>query len=132
MESPEAPSEAPASLAAGSSPKRVIIVDDNQDSADAIASLLASSGFIVHTSHDGALGLEESKDFKPEVAILDIGLPGMNGFELARRMRAGNPDILLIALSGWRQDPVSSEAQVFDHYFTKPIEISAIESLLLG
>ena len=128
----EAPDGAAAPVASASPPKRVIIVDDNQDSAEAIAALLASSGFTVQTSHDGALGLEQSRAFKPEAAVLDIGLPGMDGFELARRMRADNPDILLIALSGWRQDPASSEAQLFDHYLTKPIEISAIESLLLA
>jgi CheY-like chemotaxis protein len=129
-ESPESPAEAPAPPASASS-KRVIIVDDNQDSAEAIAALLASSGFVVHTSYDGELALEQSRGFKPQAAVLDIGLPGMDGFELARRLRADNPAILLIALSGWRQDPASSEEQVFDHYLTKPIEISAIENLLL-
>ena len=110
---------------------RVMIVDDNDDSAEAVAALLEGSGFTVAVYHDGALGLEGSREFKPEAAILDIGLPGLDGYELGRQLRQENPDILLLALSGWRQDPASDHAKIFDHYLTKPIEISAIEKLLV-
>jgi two-component system, chemotaxis family, CheB/CheR fusion protein len=109
---------------------RVMVVDDNQDAAEAIEALLDGSGFTVRAYHDSALGLEGSREFKPEAAVLDIGLPGMDGFELARRLREENPDILLIALSGWRQDSTSAQSKVFDHYLTKPADIAQIENLL--
>jgi CheY-like chemotaxis protein len=105
-------------------PKRkVLIVDDNRDAGDAMALLLETDGHTVRTAQDGASALRIAQEFAPEAAILDIGLPGMDGFELARRIREASPGVVLIALSGWRVDP--NDARVRDagfHFiFTKPI-----------
>ncbi|MBV8362062.1 MAG: response regulator, partial [Deltaproteobacteria bacterium] len=105
-------------------PKRkVLIVDDNRDASDAMALLLEADGHTVRTALDGVSALQIAQEFAPEAAILDIGLPGMDGFELARRIREASPGVVLIALSGWRVDP--NDARVRDagfHFiFTKPI-----------
>jgi two-component system CheB/CheR fusion protein len=110
--------------------KRVMIVDDNRDASEALAMLLQRSGYITHVFSDGASAMDAAREFEPHAAVLDVGLPGMNGYELARKLRESFPNIVLIALSGWRQDETAVHETVFDSYLIKPAGIQEIEKLL--
>jgi hypothetical protein len=113
---------------------RVLVVDDNEDSAESMAMLLALSGHDTRIAHDGAAALELTSSFRPHVVLLDIGLPGMNGYEVAREMRA-RPDTanaILVAMTGYgREDDRrrSSEAG-FAHHLVKPIDLAALERVI--
>ncbi len=113
---------------------RILVVDDNVDAADSLGVLLQSLGANVQTVHDGLSALEAVTTFHPSVVLLDIGMPGMDGFELARRARQqqGADRVTLIALSGWGQEEEqrrSREAGI-DHHLIKPVELGALEQLL--
>jgi two-component system, chemotaxis family, CheB/CheR fusion protein len=113
------------SAAAGQSPKRkVLIVDDNQDLAEAAALFLEANGHEVQAAPDGPTALRLVKDFQPDAAVVDIGLPGMDGYELAQRLRELLPDLPLAALSGWRIDPGDGRPREagFSTYFIKPAD----------
>jgi CheY-like chemotaxis protein len=115
--------------------RRILVVDDNSDAAESLSILLQLAGSEVHTSHDGIEALEAVTRVSPDVVILDIGLPGMNGYDVARRIREEHGDrILLIALTGWGQeeDRRKSEAAGFDHHLTKPIGLDALREVLLN
>jgi two-component system, chemotaxis family, CheB/CheR fusion protein len=114
--------------------KRILIVDDNATQARSLAMLLRLRGQVVKVAQDGPAALEAAAGFKPEVVILDIGMPGMNGYELARRLRhdLGLDQALLIALSGYGTDEdrrLSQEAG-FDAHLVKPLVPGALEALL--
>lgn len=121
-------------IAGPASGRRVLIVDDNRDGADALAALLELLCYRVETAYDGRGGLEAAIESRPDVAILDIAMPGMDGYALARRLRA-RPEgegILLIALTGWaneRSRRLSREAG-FDHFFVKPVAIEALAAAI--
>jgi two-component system CheB/CheR fusion protein len=85
---------------------RVLVVDDIPDVAESLAALLTAFGHDVRTAHDGARALEEARAFRPEIVLLDIGLPGMDGYEVARRLRGepGLERIVLAAVSGYGQE----------------------------
>ncbi|MGH9868689.1 MAG: ATP-binding protein [Candidatus Polarisedimenticolia bacterium] len=125
-----AASDRPASAPA----RRVLVVDDNRDAAETLGSLLTMMGHDVHTVHDGEAALNEVRSFAPEVALLDIGMPGMNGYELARRLRAlpGLQEIVLVSVTGWGQeeDRRRSHEAGFDLHLTKPADLAAIEQIL--
>jgi CheY-like chemotaxis protein len=113
----------------------VLVVDDNVDAAESLCTLLGMLGHTTAVAYDGPSGLTRATEFRPRVAILDIGLPGMNGHELARRLRAGPvcPE-LLVAVSGYGRDEdrrVSREAG-FDHHLTKPVELAVLQAVLAG
>lgn len=111
---------------------RILVVDDNEDALEMMGVLLTLDNHIVRTAFDGETAIKIAPEFQPEVCILDIGLPNMNGCELARRLRQMMPQVLLIALSGWGQDEdrrLSSEAG-FDYHLVKPIEIEKLQKLL--
>ena len=114
--------------------RRVLIVDDNEDAAHSLALLLRLIGQDVRTAHDGPAALEVVRDFQPDIAFLDIGLPGMNGYELAKRLRQepGGDKVFLVALTGWGQeeDRRRSREAGFDHHLTKPADPAALEPLL--
>jgi two-component system CheB/CheR fusion protein len=115
------PPEAPAPP----TPRRVLVVDDNVDAARTLAELLALDGHEAHVAHDGPSAVEAARRLRPDVAILDIGLPGFSGLEVARRLRE-DPSVaglLLVALSGWVQpeDLVRSREAGFDHHLAKPV-----------
>ena len=112
--------------------RKVLLVDDNRDNADALACLLETEGHDVRAAYDGPGALETASQFKPEVAILDIGLPGMDGYELASRLHQSQPELVLIALSGWRIEPRDSRAREagFRYYFTKPLDPKELSKLL--
>ncbi|MDL2357985.1 MAG: ATP-binding protein [Pseudomonadota bacterium] len=115
-------------------PLRVMIVDDNIDAAQSLAALLESDGHQVTVAEDGASTLKAVESAAVEVFILDIGLPDMDGYELARRLRA-NPahaGAILVALTGYGQahDRVLSKAAGFDHHFVKPVDSAALSEVL--
>ena len=133
---PVAPPSEPegASLPAEGFPLRVLVADDNTDSADALAMLLQMGGDEVRVAYDGVSALEEAKAFRPHVVLLDIGMPGMDGYEVARRLRAApaTRGILLVAASGWgaEEDRTMSKEAGFDHHLVKPFDLNALEKLL--
>lgn len=113
---------------------RVLIVDDNRDAADSLAMMMKMMGSDVRTAYDGADAVRLARAFRPDVVLLDIGLPTMDGHETARAIRSEpwGKEILLIAVTGWGQDDdrrQSSEAG-FDHHLVKPVDPSALLALL--
>ena len=116
------------------SPCRIMVADDNRGIVLTLASLLRTKGHEVRIAHDGVEALAISGSFKPHLALLDIGMPGMNGYEVARRIREqpwGN-NILLVAMTGWGQDEDKRQARVagFDHHMTKPVSAADLDPLL--
>jgi CheY-like chemotaxis protein/two-component sensor histidine kinase len=114
--------------------RRILVVDDNQDSADTLAMLLELHGNEVQVAYDGPEALAAARDFGPEVVFLDIGLPGMDGYEVARQMRA-EPLLgkaMLVAQTGWGQEEDKQRAldAGFDHHLTKPVDPAALDGLL--
>ena len=115
--------------------RRILVVDDNVDAAVSLARLLTRLyGQEVRVAHDGPEALGMAAEFRPEVVVLDIGLPGMDGNEVARRLR-GRPEsegLLLVALTGWgtQEDRQRTREAGFDRHLTKPAELPAVEELL--
>jgi CheY-like chemotaxis protein len=127
----EQPSPSPVPAGASAQPRNLLIVDDHRDSADALSALLQDLGHQVTTSYDGRSALKEANTHRPEVVIMDIGLPDMNGHEVAAQIRELLPGSMLIALSGWRpEDTEPSDHAGFDHYLVKPVEIAHLSKLL--
>jgi signal transduction histidine kinase/ActR/RegA family two-component response regulator len=117
-------------------PRRILIADDNRDAADTLGELLTSLGATVHVVHSGGDALVAIDAFGPDAMLLDIGMPGMDGFEVARRLRArpGGERLLLIALTGWGQteDQLRSRAAGFDHHVVKPPDVERLRELLMA
>jgi two-component system OmpR family response regulator len=115
-------------------PRRILLVDDSVDAAEAMSMLLETLGHEVRTMHDGPSALAMVDDFAPDVVILDIGLPGMNGYELAREMRArpNTKTALMIALTGYggESDRQKAREAGFDHHLVKPVSFAAIETVI--
>lgn len=113
---------------------RLLIVDDNQDAALSLSMLLQMQGHEVKVAYDGASALEAAREYRPALIFLDLGMPGMDGYEVARRIRRipGLEKTVLAALSGWGQqeDRRRSTEAGLDHHLVKPPDPSAIESLL--
>jgi signal transduction histidine kinase len=113
---------------------RVIVVDDNQDAAESCATLLELSGHCVKTAHAGERAFELAATFRPHAVLLDIGLPDVNGYELAQKIRAApwGRGMVLIAVTGWGQEEDRRRAfeAGFDHHLTKPIAPQTVETLL--
>jgi PAS domain S-box-containing protein len=111
----------------GAAPRvhRILVVDDNDDARMLLADVLGELGHDVQAAEDGAAALEVIRGFLPDIAVLDIGLPGMDGYELAARLRSVLPDVPLIALSGYGQptDQSRSQAAGFDRHLVKPVEL---------
>jgi signal transduction histidine kinase len=112
---------------------RILVVDDNIDAADSLATLLRMAGHDVHVCHDGADALAAVPRFRPEVVLLDIGLPGIDGYEVARRLRRQpeTQEALIVALTGYglEEDVRRSHAAGFDHHFVKPADLAALSAL---
>jgi PAS domain S-box-containing protein len=115
---------------------KVLIVDDSVDSADTLAMLLAVRGYRVHTAYSGPEALSVAATFSPDVVLLDLGMPEMDGHEVARRLReeVGLWTSLIVAQTGWGQqrDRDASEAAGFDHHLVKPIDLEDLERLILS
>jgi signal transduction histidine kinase/ActR/RegA family two-component response regulator len=116
--------------------RRVLIADDNCDAADSLALLLELSGHEVRVAHLGHSALSLAQTFHPEVALLDIGMPDLSGYEVARALRREPwaSDLQLIALTGWGQDEDRRRTREagFDHHLTKPIDSDQLERLIAG
>jgi CheY-like chemotaxis protein len=114
--------------------KRILLADDNRDAAESLAIILRLEGHEVELAHDGDAALRAFESRRPDVALLDIGMPNSNGYDVARQIRAvpGGDGVLLIAITGWAQDAdkAQSRAAGFDHHLTKPIEPDALIELL--
>ncbi len=115
------------------SARRILVVDDNQDAADSLAMLLRLGGHEVEVAHDGPRALEIASDQKPSFVLLDIGLPGMDGYEVCRRLRSlGLEGSRIIAMTGYGQDRDRQRSQEagFDLHTVKPVEIEGLMSML--
>jgi CheY-like chemotaxis protein/two-component sensor histidine kinase len=116
--------------------RRVLIADDNRDAAESLAMLLELDGHEVTVAHDGHEALAAFQSMQPEFALLDIGMPKLNGYEVARQVRRGTLGraVTLIAVTGWGQDSDKAQALAagFNHHFTKPIEPERLSALLRG
>jgi PAS domain S-box-containing protein len=114
--------------------RRIIIADDNRDAVESLSTLLELQGHAVHSAHDGLEAFELAREIRPSVMLLDIGMPGLNGYELARRLRqeAWGKDMVLIAATGWGQDDdrMRAFASGFDAHLTKPFDPVQLISLL--
>jgi signal transduction histidine kinase len=124
--------------AATASPKmnpcRVLVVDDNRDAADSLGMVLGFLGADVVAVYEGATALETMRTYRPSIVLLDLGMPGMDGYEVATRIRQ-DPElrgVTLIALTGWGQeeDRRRTQAAGFDHHLVKPVEAAALQALL--
>lgn len=127
------PEAAPAPALA---PARILVVDDNADAAEMLMMALELFGCEVRAAHSAGAALALAQEFAPEVALLDIGLPDLNGYELARRLRALDvgEHMCLIAATGWGQEKDRQRAfdAGFDHHLTKPIDFERLRCLLAG
>jgi len=122
--------------AIGTRPLRVLVVEDNIDAAESLATLLRLWNHDVHVVHDGRTAIEEARLQQPEVVLLDIGLPGLDGYQVARRLRdeLGLDHTLLVAMTGYGQpeDRRRSQEAGIHHHFVKPVEPAVLRSLLSG
>jgi two-component system CheB/CheR fusion protein len=117
------------------SEQRILVVDDNRDAADSIGILLRADGADVRVAYDGDTALKEVDRLRPTAVVLDIGMPGMDGYDVAQKIRAqpGHQDVLLVALSGWGQEQDRRHVlEVFDHHLTKPVDIAALRKHLVS
>jgi DNA-binding response OmpR family regulator len=111
--------------------RSVLIVEDNRDEAETLAALLDLSGFAVRIAYDGADGLQSACEHPPDVVILDIALPRMNGLELARQLRAAlKRETLLVAMSGYTHKHAECCEAGIDRYFIKPVHPETIQAVL--
>jgi two-component system CheB/CheR fusion protein len=118
----------------GSGSRRLLVVDDNRDSAETLADLARIWGFEVDTAYDGLAALERAGEWQPALVFLDIGMPGLNGYEVARQLRQDRrfDATTLVALTGYGQeeDIERSRAAGFDHHLVKPVDLDKLEALL--
>jgi len=124
------------SSANASNKYRILVADDNQDAADSLATILRIMGYQVRTANDGLHAVAEAATFLPDVILMDIGMPKLNGYDACRRIReqARGERAFVIALTGWGQDDDRrrSKEAGFDHHMLKPINIAELEKLLAG
>ncbi|HWI12869.1 MAG TPA: PAS domain S-box protein [Burkholderiales bacterium] len=125
---------APAPLPAPTAVQRVLVVDDNIDAAKSLGMLLKSLGHDTRVVHDGEQALETAAEFRPDVVLLDIGMPGLDGYEVARRLRAieGQRAVRIVAVTGWGQetDRQKSRAAGFDLHLVKPLDLNELAHAL--
>jgi signal transduction histidine kinase/ActR/RegA family two-component response regulator len=130
MSQPAPSPQPPTALAS----QRILVVDDNRDAAESLGMLLKLLGADVRVAYDGPEALEAFAEYQPAVVLLDIGMPGMDGFEVARRLQQqpGSKDVTFIALTGWGQegDRQRSRSAGFQYHLIKPADIHALETLL--
>jgi CheY-like chemotaxis protein len=124
----------PHETARPSPPCRVLVADDNADAAEMMRLMLGLTGHDVRVAEDGIGAVEVARAFEPDIAFLDIGMPRMDGYEAARRIRALGRRIMLVALTGWGQDEdkLRSREAGFDHHLTKPPDREVLERLISG
>jgi CheY-like chemotaxis protein len=115
-------------------PRRILVADDSGDTLESLAMLLTLEGHSVYTASDGQQTLERAEQHRPDIALLDIGMPGLDGYEVARRIRAQpwGKHITLVALTGWGQesDRARSRDAGFDTHLVKPVDLDLLMELL--
>lgn len=125
--------ESPAKTVTASAPLRVLVADDNHDSAEACAALLGIQGHEVRIAHSGRGALELAQSFKPQLALLDIGMPALNGYEVAQAIRSSEwgKEMTLVAITGWGQESAREQALCagFDRHLTKPVDPDTLQAL---
>jgi CheY-like chemotaxis protein len=124
---------APKAREVRSAPRRVLVIDDNEDAANALRLLLENDGHEVKVANDGVSGLALARDYKPDYLLLDIGLPRLSGYDIAASVRA-DPSLnraTIVAITGYGQlhDRSRTAAVGFDHHLTKPVDFSALQEL---
>jgi len=133
-ESGGAAARSPETRAASPAPRRILVVDDNHDAAESLRLLLRTTGNEVNTAHDGIEAVGAAAAFRPEIVLLDLGLPKISGYEAAHRIRAqpGGDEMVLVALTGWghEEDRRRSLDAGFDVHMTKPVEFAALRRVL--
>jgi CheY-like chemotaxis protein len=115
--------------------RRILVVDDNRDAADSLALLLRSNGSEVRIAYDGLEALGAALAFQPHVVLLDIGMPKLDGYGAARRIRESRRnEVLIIAITGWgaEEDRRRAFEAGFDHHLTKPVQFDALMKILAG
>jgi CheY-like chemotaxis protein len=130
--------EAPAAVATGAPGtvrgRRVLVVDDNHDAAATLAMLLELAGHQAFSAHDGAAALAAAERHRPDVLLLDIGLPVLNGYEVCRLVREQpwGEAVLIVALTGWGQEEDRERSRLagFDGHLVKPVDLAALNALL--
>jgi CheY-like chemotaxis protein len=131
---PKAGQRATCDAQGSTSSLRILVIDDNQDSADSLAMMLELLGHEVRSATDGLAGLETARVFRPEVMFLDIFMPRLSGYDLARSIREQQwgKDVSLIALSGWGRDDNQRQVREagFNHHLVKPVDLDAMLALL--
>ena len=113
--------------------RRILVVDDNHDSADSLAALLSLGGHETHTANDGEHAISEAAKLRPDVILLDIGMPGMDGYQTCRKIRSAlGQEVVIVAVTGWGQEQDKDEAYRagFNAHLTKPADPAALEHLL--
>jgi CheY-like chemotaxis protein len=126
-----APSGSPAP-SAGPATKRILVVDDNEDAADLLREILACLGHDVQVANDGLTALKLAESFHPDIALLDIGMPGMNGRELAARLREHQGEaskLRLIAVTGYAAEVLSPD-DGFETHLVKPFDLTQLQQLI--
>ena len=115
-------------------PLRVLVADDERDTADSLLRILYHEGHEVRTAYDGAEALQVAREFHPDVVILDIGMPQVSGYDVARALRARFAGVVLVAVTAYKQstDKILAQMAGFDQHFGKPCDPNAIVKLLAG
>jgi CheY-like chemotaxis protein len=134
IETPAEAAETRPARSPAASTLRILVVDDNRDAAQSLSMLLKASGHDTATAYSGQRALELATNFRPQVALLDIGLPGMSGLELASQLRQTHAGIFLVAVSGYGQaeDRARTKAAGFDEHFVKPVRLDDLIKVLAG
>jgi CheY-like chemotaxis protein len=131
---PTAPSEGDQTVPVPA--RRILVVDDNRDAAESLSEVLQFAGHQTRIAHDGLDAVRSAAAFKPHLVLLDIGLPKLNGYEVARRIREEQwgKDMMLVALTGWGQheDRQKSSQAGFDSHLVKPVSHDQLQTLLRG
>ena len=134
IDAPEPAIEGGKDEPASSSTCTILVVDDNRDGAESLATMLRRLGNEVQIAHDGLEAIELADSLRPDVLLLDIGLPKLNGYEVCRRIRqqSWGKEVLLIAVTGWGQEEDRSRSQEFgfDHHLVKPLDPKVLVKLL--
>lgn len=113
---------------------RILIAEDNRDSADSLKTLLEALGYEAQVAYDGESAVRAAAAQRPDVILMDIGLPGLNGHDAAQQIRLQNPgmEVLIVALTGWGQesDRKRSAAAGIDHHLVKPLDLELLKEIL--
>ncbi len=131
-ESGSGPADTTSVEARAATTRRALVVDDNVDSAETLGMMLELAGHTTKLAHDGARAIEMAGAFRPDIIFLDIGLPGMDGYEVAERLRADArlEGVRLVAVTGFAEDKSRMKEAGFDLHLTKPLTCSMIENAL--